>query len=66
MAVAKRRSSVSTAVLPQASSKAGRKTIRSVDQLLTSTQRRELRQDLSEMARRRRDAEASSGTLRLS
>jgi hypothetical protein len=56
----------SVSVLPKASSKAGAKTIRSVEQLLTSTQRAKLRRDLSEMARRRREAEASSGTLRLS
>lgn len=53
-------------VLPKASSKAGGRTIRSVDQLLTSKQRKVLRDDLSDMARRRRQAEASSSTLRLS
>jgi hypothetical protein len=66
VAVAKRRVSTRAAVLPKAGSKAGRKTIRSVDQLLTAKQRRSLHRDLSEMARRRREAEASSGTLRLS
>lgn len=66
MAVAKRRASSRGAVLPKVSSKAGGKTIRSVDQLLTSKQRHNLRRDLSEMARQRREAEASSGTLRLS
>jgi hypothetical protein len=64
--VAKRRTMTSTAVLPKAGNKAGGKTIHSVDQLLTSKQRRQLRQDLSEMARSRREAEASSATLRLS
>lgn len=53
-------------MLPKAGNKAGRKTIRSVDQLLTTKQRNNLRRDLAEMARQRRDAEASSGTLRLS
>lgn len=53
-------------VLPKVGSKAGRKTIHSVDQILTTKQRRALRQDLTEMARQRREAEASSGTLRLS
>jgi hypothetical protein len=53
-------------VLPKASSKAGSKTIRSVDQLLTTKERSDLRRDLAEMARQRREAEASSGTLRLS
>ena len=66
MTVAKRQASTSRVVLPKASSKAGGKTIRSVDQLLTSKQRKVLRNDLSEMARRRREAEASSSTLRLS
>ena len=65
MIVAKRRSA-RVAVLPKAGSKAGRKTIRSVDELLTSKQRHNLHRDLSEMARRRREAEAHSGTLRLS
>ncbi len=66
MAMARHRASTGRALLPKATSKAGQKTIRSVDQLLTSKQRRLLRDDLSEMARRRREAEASSSTLRLS
>ena len=66
MEMAKRRTSASAVVLPKAGSKAGSKTIRSVDELLTAKEQRALRQDLSEMARRRREAEASSGTLRLS
>lgn len=66
MTVAKHRAPTGRVLLPKASSKAGRKTIRSVDQLLTSKQRKLLRDDLSEMARRRREAEASSSTLRLS
>lgn len=56
----------SGSVLPKASSKAGGKTIRSVDQLLTPRQRKVLHSDLSDMAQRRRQAEASSSTLRLS
>jgi len=64
--VAKRKSIAVRTVLPRASNKAGSKTLRSVDELLTAKQRCELRGDLSEMARRRREAEASSGTLRLS
>lgn len=66
MTVGKRRTSTSAAVLPKVGSKAGGKTIRSVDQMLTTKQRSALRQDLTEMARQRREAEASSGTLRLS
>lgn len=66
MAVAKKRASTGAVVLPKAGNKAGRKTIRSVDQLLTTKQRQNLRRDLAQMARQRRDAEASSGTLRLS
>jgi hypothetical protein len=53
-------------VLPKSSSSAGGKAIRSVDQILTDKQRTELRSDLTEMARLRREAEASSGTLRFS
>ena len=66
MTVAKRRASTRAEVLPKVGSKAGSKTLRSVDQMLTTKQRRALRQDLTEMARQRREAEASSGTLRLS
>lgn len=66
MKVAKRRASKGTAVLPKATSKAGSKSLRSVDQILTSGQRTKLRRDLSAMARSRREAEATSGTLRLS
>lgn len=40
--------------------------LRSVDDLLSTGQRRELRADLDRMARIRRDAEATSGALRLS
>lgn len=65
MTVAKHRTSTSRRLLPKASSKAGPKNIRSVDQLLTPKQRKVLRDDLSEMARRRRQAEASSSTLKL-
>jgi len=53
-------------VLPKAESTAGGKSIRSVDDLLSGKQRKDLRADLHEMARLRRDAEASSGALRLS
>jgi hypothetical protein len=63
--VTKHRTSTGRGLLPKASSKAGQKKIRSVDQLLTPKQRKVLRDDLSEMARRRRQAEASSSTLRL-
>lgn len=66
MTMAKRRASSARDVLPPATSKAGSKTIRSIDQLLTTKQRSDLRSDLSEMARQRREAEASSSTLRLS
>lgn len=61
-----RKGSSGGVVLPKASSKAGGRTIHSVDQLLTSKQRKVLRDDLSDMARRRRQAEASSSTLKLS
>jgi len=64
--VAKRAASDGRAVLPKVSSKAGGRKIRSVDQMLSNEQRKALRADLSEMARRRREAEASSSTLRLS
>lgn len=66
LGVAKQRSSAARTVLRKANSTAGGKTIRSVDQILTSKQRKDLHADLSEMARRRREAEASSGNLRLS
>lgn len=66
MRVAKRRVATGAVVLPRTTSKAGRKAIRSVDQLLTTKQQQDLRRDLTEMAQRRREAEASSGTLRLS
>ncbi len=56
----------SGAVLPKAESSAGGESIRSVDDLLSGKQRKDLRADLHEMARLRRDAEASSGALRLS
>ncbi len=56
----------SGAVLPKAKSTAGGKSIRSVDDLLSGKQRKDLRSDLHEMAQLRRDAEASSGALRLS
>lgn len=36
-----------------------------MNDLLTAKQRQELLRDLNEMARRRRDAEASTGSLRL-
>jgi hypothetical protein len=39
--------------------------VASMSDLLTAKQRQELRRDLNEMARRRRDAEASTGSLRL-
>lgn len=45
MTVAKRQASTGRVVLAKASSKAGGKTIRSVDQLLTSNQRKVLRND---------------------
>lgn len=54
------------AVLRKVGSKAGRRNLRSVNQLLTSAERGELRDDLVEMARQRRVAEASSSSLRLS
>jgi len=66
LAVSKRRASVGGMVLPKAGSKAGNRRISSVEQLLTSKQRQDLRDDLSEIARRRREAEASSSTLKLS
>lgn len=43
-----------------------RKSLRSVDDLLSTKQQRALRQDLVEMAKVRREAEATSSTLRLS
>lgn len=64
--MARRNKATTRTVLPQVTSKAGTKNIRSVDQILTTKQRTALRSDLSEMARRRREAEASSSTLRLS
>lgn len=64
--MARRTKTTARTVLPQVTSKAGTKKIRSVDQILTTKQRNALRSDLSEMARRRREAEASSSTLRLS
>jgi hypothetical protein len=66
MAMAKRLASTAQPVLPRANSKAGNKTIRSLDELLTKNERKSLRSDLSEMARQRRKAEASSANLRLS
>jgi hypothetical protein len=65
MAMAKRSSSGKTVLRPTTSS-VGKRSIRSVDQLLTTKQRSDLRDDLSEMARQRRDAETSSSSLRLS
>lgn len=66
MPMAKRLASTAHAVLPRADSKAGNKTIKSVEQLLSRKEQDSLRSDLSEMARQRRKAEASSGNLRLS
>jgi hypothetical protein len=65
VAVTRRKSSSSGAVLPRATSRAGSKAIGSVDQILTPKQRNKLRNDLSEMARQRREAEVSSGSMRL-
>lgn len=64
--MAKRVSSVAQVVLPRASSKAGDKAIRSVQDLLTAEQQSQLRSDLAEMARQRRKAEESSSKLQLS
>lgn len=66
MMATKRSSSALRAVLPEVTSKAGGKKISSVEQLLTVKQRKVLRSDLTEMAKRRREAEAASGNLRLS
>ena len=66
MKVAKQQASPDQGVLPKVGSKAGRTTLRSVEQMLTAKQRKALHDDLSEMARCRREAEASSSSLRLS
>ena len=62
----KRLAPVAQGVLPRASSKAGDKAIRSVQELLTAEQQSDLRSDLAEMARQRRKAEESSSQLQLS
>ena len=66
MNVAKQQASQGQGILPKAESKAGSTTLRSIEQMLTAQQRKTLHDDLSEMARRRREAEASSSSLRLS
>jgi hypothetical protein len=62
VSVARRRHS--TPVLGKSKSKAGGKALNSVDDILTSDQRRELRDDLSKIAQTRREAEVSSQSLR--
>ena len=59
-------STVPTAVLPDATSEAGGKALQFVDELLTEQEMEEVKHDLTEMARLRREAEASSASLRLS
>jgi len=54
----------SSRVLGASKGKAGGKTLRSVEDVLTSDQRRELQADLSKIARTRQEAEASSQSLR--
>lgn len=65
MAVKKtKKATASTRVLPAVKKTTSRR-LRSVDDLLTTPQRRQLNSDLDRMAKLRRNAEATSGTLRL-
>lgn len=66
MSVAGRKGSQRQGILPKAESRAGEKQIKSVEDILTPKQRKALHDDLSEIARRRHQAEASSASLRLS
>ena len=65
MKVASKQASRTQAILPKTDNKAGEKTLKSVEQMLTTEQRRDLHDDLSEMARCRREAEASLSSFRL-
>lgn len=69
MDMATKKAKASGRVLPPVKASrrgSSRLSLRSVDDLLSPSQRRELRADLDKMAKIRRDAEATSGTLRLS
>lgn len=66
MNVARQQKSRRQGILPKAESRAGKREIKSVEEILTAKQRKALYEDLSEMARRRHEAEASSASLRLS
>ncbi len=63
--VAAKRAAVGKRVLPPVRARKA-KTLRSIDDLLTGRQRTALQRDLATMAKIRRDAEATSSSLRLS
>jgi len=52
-------------VLPEAESRAGRRILTTVDDLLSDESRRELHESLAEMHRQQIEAEASFTTLRI-
>ena len=57
-------SGAKTTVLPEQTATKGRRVVRAVD-MLSDAQRQSLRKELSQLARIRREAEASSASLRL-
>lgn len=66
MSVTARKGRKSPAARPAAKSTAGAKQLRSLDEILSPEQRTQLHDELLDMARKRRDAEATSASLRLS